>query len=395
MILCDYQSLVKYKAQLPCLDQALACVETLRSKGFPDGRHEFAGGFLFVQRGYTKPVAEGRFEAHRKYIDIQYLIEGEEYALSAPVETLTAATEYDEHADIMFYDGAADSPSVMHIMPGMCYIAFPEDGHIPCCTMNEARPYLKIVMKIPVLECTDTSTEESAALLKEICRYDTPTITNVLATYPEKKAYCLSLYDAWEDCWYSNSDLKCMFPELGRRAGYAVTVTFGLPESGKPEVSFLRLYEAIAQSPKPVILCVKQDFPERYKKKNGLAGGNMMTAFRSLGCVGLISDGPSRDLEEVRALGMQYMLTGTTAGHGPFCIHAVNEPVTICDMEVFPGEIIHTDENGAVKFPQEYLREVVVRCEALSRMEQKKQQLFSRTEDPEELYRIKQEKIME
>lgn len=230
--------------------------------------------------------------------------------------------------------------------------------------------------------------------LQELCQYDTPTITNVVATYPEKKDYCLGLYDPWEDSWYTNSDLKCMYPELGRRVGYAVTVTFGLPGDGLPKRSFLELYEAIAQSPKPVILCIKQELPERYKKKNGLAGGNMMTAFRSLGCVGVISDGPSRDVDEVRTLGMQYMLTGVTAGHGPFCIHAVNEPVTICDMAVAPGEIIHMDENGAVKFPQEYLDAVAERCAALKQMEDKKQQQFARTSDPQEMYRIKQGKTL-
>ena len=55
--------------------------------------------------------------------------------------------------------------------------------------------------------------------LQELCQYDTPTITNVVATYPEKKDYCLGLYDPWEDSWYTNSDLKCMYPELGRRVG--------------------------------------------------------------------------------------------------------------------------------------------------------------------------------
>lgn len=114
-----------------------------------------------------------------------------------------------------------------------------------------------------------------------------------------------------------------------------------------------------------------------------------MTAFRSLGCVGVISDGPSRDVDEVRGLGIQYMLTGVTAGHGPFAIKAVNTTVELCDMEVVPGEIIHMDENGAVKFPAQYLEEVYQRCQILSKKEEKKQQLFAQNSDPEIMYQIK------
>ena len=56
----------------------------------------------------------------------------------------------------------------------------------------------------------------------------------------------------------------------------------------------------------------------------------------------------SRDLDEVRPMGFQYMLTGVTAGHGAMAVQAVNVPVSVGGMDVAPGEIIHMDENGAV-----------------------------------------------
>ena len=58
-------------------------------------------------------------------------------------------------------------------------------------------------------------------------------------------------------------------------------------------------------------------------------------------------------------MGIQYMLTGVSPGHGPMGVKAVNTPVEICGMDVAPGEIIHLDENGAVKFPREYLAKVL------------------------------------
>lgn len=235
----------------------------------------------------------------------------------------------------------------------------------------------------------ETIAKTSQELMEELKQFDTPTITNVVATYPSKKEYCLGLYDPWESSWYTNQDIKCMYPELGRQVGYAVTVTFGLPDPTGDRLTFQDLYQALADSPKPTILCIKQNFPERYRKKNGLAGGNMMTAFKSLGCVGVISDGPSRDVDEVRGLGIQYMLTGVTAGHGPFAIQEINTPVELCDMQVMPGEIIHMDENGAVKFPSKYLEEVCRRSYLLDEYESKKQQLFAVNNDPEIMYQIR------
>ena len=68
-------------------------------------------------------------------------------------------------------------------------------------------------------------------------------------------------------------------------------------------------------------------------------------------------------------MGMQYMLTGVAAGHGPFEVTAVNTPVEICGMEVQSGDVIHMDENGAVKFPMDYLDQVLERLELIARRE--------------------------
>lgn len=223
--------------------------------------------------------------------------------------------------------------------------------------------------------------EEELAIIKELESFDTPTITNVVATYPGMPT-CLSLYHPWDTNWYTDDSLRAMYPELGRTCGYAVTCTYGIPDPNfRNGPTFGDILDAIDQSPKPVVLLIKQDYPERCKRKNGLCGGNMATAFKSAGCVGIISDGPSRDIDEVRELGIQYMLTGVSPGHGPMGVKAVNTPVSICGMDVAPGEIIHMDENGAVKFPRRYLREVLENCRSLSAAEARKMKLLASTSD--------------
>ena len=138
---------------------------------------------------------------------------------------------------------------------------------------------------------------EEIKMIKELESFDTPTVTNAVATYPNAET-CLKLYSPWEDNWYTDQSVHVMFPEMGRTCGYAVTCVYGLPEDRPDNApSFGDLLHAIGDSPKPVVLIIKQDFPERLKAKAGLCGGNMTTAFKSMGCVGVISDGPSRDLD--------------------------------------------------------------------------------------------------
>jgi regulator of RNase E activity RraA len=149
------------------------------------------------------------------------------------------------------------------------------------------------------------------------------------------------------------------------------------------------VYRAIDRVKAPVILVIKQELPPHIKNKNGLSGGNLTTAFKACGAVGAISDGPSRDIGEIRPKKFQYMLTGTTAGHGDFSIKAVNVPVHVCGMDVCPGEIIHMDETGAVKFPREVLPQVLKLANKLLAAEKEMQQkVAAASGDVEKIVRI-------
>lgn len=201
-------------------------------------------------------------------------------------------------------------------------------------------------------------------MLKALEEFDTPSITNVVATYPSNPL-CLGLYNPWTQNWYTDQTVRCMYPELGPRAGFAVTCVYGLPDPNYRRLSFIDVLEALDASPKPTILVIKQEFPPHIAGKVGLAGGNMTSAMKALGCVGVISNGPSRDIDEIRPMGVQYLLSGVTPGHGDMAVHAVNVPVSVAGMDVAPGEIIHMDENGACKFPAHKLQAVLEAVRAL------------------------------
>ncbi len=66
-------------------------------------------------------------------------------------------------------------------------------------------------------------------ILEQLKGFDTPSITNVVATYPQNPL-CLGLYEPWRSNWYTDQSLRCIYPELGRLVGYAVTVVYSLPD---------------------------------------------------------------------------------------------------------------------------------------------------------------------
>ena len=208
-------------------------------------------------------------------------------------------------------------------------------------------------------------------MLEELKNFDTPSITNIVATYPDNPL-CLGLYNPWTENWYTDQSIRCMYPELGRTVGYAVTCVFGLPDPTYSRLSFMDVIDAMDASPKPTILVFQQKFPPEIAGKVGLSGGNMTSAMKAVGCVGAISNGPSRDIDEIRPMHFQYMLSGITAGHGAQAVHAVNTPVTVGGMDVAPGEIIHMDENGACKFPGDKLEAVLTNVRALQKEEEER-----------------------
>ena len=118
----------------------------------PLGRHELDGDhcFALVQTYATKPLAEAKFESHRKYIDIQFLQAGSETLLWSPLAALTKITEpYDAARDITFY---APPPQVtpINLRAGEFTIFFPEDGHAPGLEYSGPTEVRKVVIKISV-----------------------------------------------------------------------------------------------------------------------------------------------------------------------------------------------------------------------------------------------------
>ncbi len=146
MIVDKLANLAFYKPMIRNLDKGIEAVR--KQEKMEVGRYEFDGGYFMIQKGMTQPMEEGTFEAHKKYVDIQILMEGSEEVAWAELSDLKEETAYNEEKDAARYTGEASH--IFHVTAGMCYVAFPHDGHKPVRHIKEQQSYTKIVMKLPV-----------------------------------------------------------------------------------------------------------------------------------------------------------------------------------------------------------------------------------------------------
>jgi YhcH/YjgK/YiaL family protein len=98
----------------------------------------------------TKAVNEYGYEAHRKNIDIQYLLKGEERIACSPVEKLNEKEPYCEDKDSAFYVTEDVKSQEMTIGNGYFAIFFPQDGHIPQLCVAESMIVKKVVIKVEI-----------------------------------------------------------------------------------------------------------------------------------------------------------------------------------------------------------------------------------------------------
>lgn len=115
-----------------------------------NGRIEIVEGvYANVQTYDSKPLAQGKFEAHRDYIDIQYVIEGEELVAVANLTDCEELIPYDCEKDIEFLSYLpAKKPEMIELKPDRFLLLYPDDAHMPSITTKEPQPVKKVVVKI-------------------------------------------------------------------------------------------------------------------------------------------------------------------------------------------------------------------------------------------------------
>lgn len=147
MIIDTLDRVALYRRLSPAVSEALHFLRTNDLKSMPDGRCELESDidFAIVQTYETKPAAEKRWEAHRKFVDLQFVITGTEWMGYAPLETLTPVEPYDAEKDIAWYQGEG---SFVRLPAGSFCILTPNDAHMPGVCVDSPQTVRKIVIKI-------------------------------------------------------------------------------------------------------------------------------------------------------------------------------------------------------------------------------------------------------
>lgn len=129
-------------------DQAFHFLKSANLKDLPAGKQELEGEHVFVtvQEYFGKAKPDAFYESHKKYVDIQYVIKGEEIIGLTTPDKVTVNEPYNEEKDIAFYD--FDGGDYLKATPEEFFLFFPEDIHRPSITTGDSIQIRKIVVKI-------------------------------------------------------------------------------------------------------------------------------------------------------------------------------------------------------------------------------------------------------
>jgi 4-hydroxy-4-methyl-2-oxoglutarate aldolase len=199
------------------------------------------------------------------------------------------------------------------------------------------------------------------ALLESLARYDAPTLANAIETFDLQP----------RDVGFADSRIRCMFPELGRMVGFAATATMVARGAPGPDWAgagndALYSHARTIRAPRVVVVKDLDDSPAH----GSLWGEVHATIFGALGCVGCVTDGAVRDLDEARGMGFHFFAAGPSVSHSYVRVETVGEPVELGGLVIAPGDLLHADQHGVLKIPLEIASELPAAADRVIESEQ-------------------------
>lgn len=184
--------------------------------------------------------------------------------------------------------------------------------------------------------------------LKLLAQYDTPTIANVIELFDVRP----------RSAGYMDRRIRACFPEMPPIVGYASTATMRTAFARAEGTAYGSLDEQIARFadlPGPAIV-VFQDLDD--PPVGATFGEVMCSSYQCFGALGIITNGPARDLDQVRRLGFVAFSDGAVCSHSYTHITSIHQPVCVGGIEVRPGDLLHADANGVCTIPETIAPEI-------------------------------------
>lgn len=131
------------------IKKALTFLKSTNFDEIKDERIEIEGEEIFamISKYNTISSEEGKWEAHRRYVDIQYIVKGSEDFGYVNVEYLDPKSDYEPENDIQWFEGDGD---FFQVHEGEFIILFPQDAHMPKLSIEESEEVTKVVIKVAV-----------------------------------------------------------------------------------------------------------------------------------------------------------------------------------------------------------------------------------------------------
>ena len=172
---------------------------------------------------------------------------------------------------------------------------------------------------------------------------------------------------------FMSPKIKSMFPEMGGMAGYAVTAVIAADAPATENMNIPRgdWFEKILEIPEPrVVVMHDLDAPNPV----GSFWGEVQTNIhKRLGCVGTVTDGGIRDLDEMKEGGFNAFASDVLVSHGYIHIVDVNVPITVGGLTVNPGDLIVGDQHGVLEVPKEIAADLP---EAVRKVEERERNII-------------------
>ena len=152
---------------------------------------------------------------------------------------------------------------------------------------------------------------------------------------------------------FMSPKVRCMFPDMGGMIGYAVTGVIAAEEPPTSHMNVTRSdwFDEVLKVPEPRVLVMHDlDSPNPVGSFWGEVQSNI---HKALGCVGTVTDGGVRDIDEMREAGFLAFAAEVLVSHANIHLVDVNVPVTVGGLKVSPGDIIMGDKHGVINIPKE------------------------------------------
>lgn len=153
MIVGKLSTISDQAALNPRITQALQFLLNPQLADLPDGRVEIEGDqvFAILSTYHPHPLAESiELEGHRRYLDLQYLAQGEELIGWIPASSVPTKSAYDAEKDVWKANLPAGELVWIRLTRGIGMLLYPDDGHAPQFAIAEPSLVRKVVVKIAV-----------------------------------------------------------------------------------------------------------------------------------------------------------------------------------------------------------------------------------------------------